>query len=123
MIETGLHMSANDLMKLTRVAGYDELKSKDKKMKIETVALNIERRLAESTAERDRCIKKIADQMVKRGYDLQQAMRHFDADGSGEITREELKDGFDSMNVPLNQALLNNVLVILDANGDNEISV
>jgi len=71
MIEKGLQMSANDLIKLIRVAGFDELKSKDKKMKIETVALNIEKRLAESTAERGRCIKKVADQMVKKGFDLQ----------------------------------------------------
>jgi Ca2+-binding EF-hand superfamily protein len=123
MIEKGLQMSANDLMKLIRVAGFDDLKSKDKKMKIETVAKNIEKRLAESTAERDRAIKKVADQMVKKGFDLQQAMRYFDTDGSGEITREELKDGFDNMNIPLSEALRNNLFVILDGTGDNEISV
>jgi len=70
MIEKGLQMSANDLIKLIRVAGFDDLKSKDKKMKIETVALNIENKLAQSTAERDRAIKKVADQMIKSGFDL-----------------------------------------------------
>ena len=49
-------MSANDLIKLVRVAGFEELKAKDKKMKIETVAKNIENRLAESTVERDKAI-------------------------------------------------------------------
>ena len=50
-------------------------------------------------------------------------MRYFDTDGSGEITREELKEGFDNMNVPLSEALRNNLFVVLDGNGDNEISV
>lgn len=50
-------------------------------------------------------------------------MRYFDADGSGVITREELKEGFDNMNIPLNEGLRNNLFVILDGNGDNEISV
>lgn len=123
MIEKGLQMSANDLIKLVRVAGFDELKSKDKKMKIETVALRIEKRLEESSAEREKSIMKVADKMTKSGYDLQQAMRYFDTDGSGQITREELKDGFDNMNIALSEGQRNNLFVILDGNGDNEISV
>lgn len=50
-------------------------------------------------------------------------MRYFDEDGSGSITRNEFNEGFKLMKVTLNEALIKNLFVILDKNGDNVIDL
>jgi Ca2+-binding EF-hand superfamily protein len=50
-------------------------------------------------------------------------MHYFDIDGSGAITRDEFNEGFKEMKVTLNEALIKNLFVILDANGDNSIDL
>ena len=72
---------------------------------------------------REDCIKKVAKLIKDAGLDLEQAMHYFDTDGSGSITRSEFNEGFKEMKVTLNEALMKNCFVILDANGDNSIDI
>lgn len=61
--------------------------------------------------------------MNEQGLTLETAMLYFDTDGSGVITRNEFNEAFKEMKVSLNEALIKNCFVILDANGDNEIDL
>jgi hypothetical protein len=87
------------------------------------VQKNIEDRIEQSAKMRDECIKKIVKCMKAEGISLETAMKYFDTDGSGVISRDELNEGFKMMKVTLNEALIKNVFCILDSNNDNEISL
>lgn len=116
-------MSDSDQIKLLRVAGFAALKTADKALKWELVLKNIEDRIAQSDKLKEDCIKKIAKLMTNQGITLETAMLYFDTDGSGTITRNEFNEAFKEMKVTLNEALLKNIFVILDKNGDNQIDL
>jgi len=116
-------MNDADQLKLLRVSGFAALKTQDKSLKWEFVCKNIEDRIAQSAKMRDDCVKKVAKLMNEQGLTLETAMLYFDTDGSGVITRNEFNEAFKEMKVTLNEALIKNCFVILDANGDNEIDL
>ena len=60
--------------------------------------------------------------MKEKGIDLERAFSYFDDDKSGSITREELVESFNRLNITLNQGLINNLFVLLDRNFDNIIT-
>jgi archaellum biogenesis protein FlaJ (TadC family) len=112
-------MSDSDQIKLLRVAGYAALTSQDKSLKYEFVVKNIEERIANSDKAKEDAIKKVAKLIKDAGFTMETAMNYFDDDNSGWISRDEFNEGFKRMKVTLNEALLKNLFVILDANGDN----
>jgi len=122
-IKDELMMSDSDQIKLLRVAGYAALKTQDKSLKYEFVVKNIEERVANSAKAREDAIKKVAKLIKDAGFTLETAMNYFDDDNSGWLSRDEFNEGFKRMKVTLNEALLKNLFVILDANGDNEITI
>jgi Ca2+-binding EF-hand superfamily protein len=122
LVSEELKMKDNDLMKLLKVSGFAAQK-KSAPVEVETIAKRLEDAVANSAELREDAVKKTAKLMKDAGMDLEKAFVYFDTDGSGEITREELVEGFKAMKVTLNQALIENLFVILDRNADNEISL
>lgn len=116
-------MGADDHQRLERVAKFSEAKGNPKTLKVDYVHKNIEERIALSDKMRDDCIKKIAKLMKGEGLNLETALKYFDDSEDGVITRDELNEGFKRMKVTLSNALIQNVFVILDQNGDNQISI
>ena len=105
------------------MSGFSNLKTQEKSLKADFVLKNIEDRIAQSSKMRDDCIKKIAKLMIQKGLTLEEANLFLDEDRSGIITRDELNEGFKKMGVTVNEALIKNIFVILDSNGDNEIDL
>lgn len=117
-------MKDNDLMKLIKVAGFAALKKKDQPIDREKVAKNLEDAVANSAQLREDAVRKVAKLMKEAGIrGIDKAFDYFDDDKSGIINREELVEGFKRMKVTLNQALIENLFVILDRNADNEITL
>ena len=92
-------------------------------MKQELVVKNIEDRIANSAQAKADIVKKVADQMVKRGIGMEAAFAYLDDDGSGKIGRDELNKGFQLMKISVGPALLKSLFVLLDKDGDNEIDM
>jgi len=68
-------------------------------------------------------VQQVAKLMKDQGFSLEVAMKYFDDDQSGTITRAELVEGFKRMKVTLNERLIKNIFAILDRNCDNEITL
>lgn len=68
-------------------------------------------------------MQQVAKLMKDQGFSLEVAMKYFDDDQSGTITRAELVEGFKRMKVTLNERLIKNIFAILDRNCDNEITL
>ena len=115
-------MKQNDIVRLVRVAGFGTGDKKDKLLEVETIAKNLEDRLANSKEMRAKMLRDVSAKMKKQGINMENAFKYFDDDGSGVINREELVEGFNRMEVTLNQGLINNLFVILDRNVDNKIT-
>ena len=92
-------------------------------MAITAVVKNIRDRIAEAKKIRSQVIKKIAMLMLDQSVTVDGAIKYFDNDGSGSVTRDELNVGFKRMKVVLNEALIKNLFTILDENHDNEITL
>lgn len=115
-------MDAADLLRLLRVSKFAELQ-KDKTMKQELVVKNIEDRITNSAQAKADIVKKVADQMVKAEINMESVFAYLDDDGSGTIGRDELNKGFQRMKISVGPALLKGLFVLLDKDGDNEISM
>lgn len=61
--------------------------------------------------------------MINEGFTLESAMRYFDENNNGFITRHEFNEAFKMMKITLNETLMKNCFVILDRNGDNHIDL
>ena len=92
-------------------------------MKIETLVANINARIEDAKMIRQQIVKKIATLMLNQKITLEGAVKYFDSDGSGTVSRDELNEGFKRMKVVLNEALIKNLFTILDEDGNDEISV
>mmetsp|Transcript_5802 Transcript_5802/g.9262 ORF Transcript_5802/g.9262 Transcript_5802/m.9262 type:complete len:150 (+) Transcript_5802:2542-2991(+) len=114
LVKDDLCLSENDLIRLLRVSGFSELKTKDRTMRVDLVQKNIEDRVAQSAKTRDECVRKVARLMKDQGMNIETAMHYFDDDRSGTISRNELNEGFKRMKVALNEQLIKNLFVILD---------
>lgn len=122
-IKDELHMNDSDQIRLLRVSGFSALKDQTKGLKYELVLKNFEDRLAQSAQAREDCIKKVAKLMLNEGFTLESAMRYFDDNNNGFITRHEFNEAFKMMKITLNETLMKNCFVILDRNGDNHIDL
>ena len=67
-------MDESDMYSLLKVAKFTSLPSKDQKMFIDQVIKNINSRIEASKKSRDEVVRKIANLMVERKYNLQQVI-------------------------------------------------
>ena len=112
-------------MKLLKIAGFSGqggMRS-SKPQRIDIIVRNLAHRLNESKKLKEECIQQITKLMKDKGYSAAQAMKYFDSDNSGSLTRSELAQGFQRMKVPLNERQLKNIMTILDQNNDNVITM
>ena len=123
LIVEGLAMDQNDLISILKVSQFSILTAKDQSMKIETLVANINSRIEDAKMIRQQIVKKIATLMLNQKITLEGAVKYFDSDGSGTVSRDELNEGFKRMKVVLNEALIKNLFTILDEDGNDEISV
>ena len=114
-------MEDNDLMRLNRVTKLNSLK-KGGTMPIKVLVQNVEDRAALSEKYREQTIKRIVKEMKKENINNVESMiQFFDSDGDNLITRSELVEGFQRMNILLPETVITNVFQILDVTKDNEI--
>lgn len=116
-------MSPADQVSLRRVTKFDQPSNKFNSKKQDQVIKSIYDRIADSEKIKEETIKKIAKKMIDAGNDLEMARKYLDDDDSGTISREEMADGFKNMGIVVGSALLKNLMVILDKDGDNEIDM
>lgn len=121
LVKEQLGMEDNDLMRLNRVTKLNSLK-KGGTMPIKVLVQNVEDRAALSEKYREQTIKRIVKEMKKENINNVESMiQFFDSDGDNLITRSELVEGFQRMNILLPETVITNVFQILDVTKDNEI--
>ena len=116
---TRIGMTPPDILSIQRIVGYYQAE----KLKVQEIMMKIMERAGKRAQIEVDTLKQLAVEFKSKGYSIQDAFAHLDANQSGTITAKELQDALKAMKVEIGKQVLMNILHLFDTNGDNSISL